>query len=115
MILVKKSSVYFSDATCLDRDCFCENNNSMNSNNQKQPPEVFYKKGILKNFAKFTGKHLCQSLFFNKVAGPRTEHLQNTSGRLLLNKSSKNDVGANILSFFHSYLVSICFKVILEI
>ena len=26
-------------------------------------------KGVLKNFAKFTGKHLCQSLFFNKVAG----------------------------------------------
>ena len=34
---------------------------------QKQPPEVFCKKGVLKNFAKFTGKHLCQSLFFNKV------------------------------------------------
>ena len=27
------------------------------------------KKDVLKNFAKFTGKHLCQSLFFNKVAG----------------------------------------------
>ena len=27
------------------------------------------KKGVLKNFAKFTGKSLCQSLFFNKVAG----------------------------------------------
>ena len=27
------------------------------------------KKGVLRNFAKFTGKHLCQSLFFNKVAG----------------------------------------------
>ena len=26
------------------------------------------KKGVLRNFAKFTGKHLCQSLFFNKVA-----------------------------------------------
>ena len=26
------------------------------------------KKGILRNFVKFTGKHLCQSLFFNKVA-----------------------------------------------
>ena len=38
---------------------------------QKQPPEVFYKKGVLKNFAKFTGNHLCQSLFFNKVAGLR--------------------------------------------
>ena len=24
---------------------------------------------VLKNFANFTGKHLCQSLFFNKVAG----------------------------------------------
>ena len=32
-------------------------------------PEVFFKKGVLKNFTKFTGKHLCQSLFFNKVAG----------------------------------------------
>ena len=32
-------------------------------------PEVFCKKDILKNFAKFTGKHLCKSLFFNKVVG----------------------------------------------
>ena len=31
--------------------------------------EVFCEKGVLRNFAKFTGKHLCQSLFFNKVAG----------------------------------------------
>ena len=31
-------------------------------------PEVFCKK-VLRNFAKFTGKHLCHSLFFNKVAG----------------------------------------------
>ena len=27
------------------------------------------RKIVLRNFAKFTGKHLCQSLFFNKVAG----------------------------------------------
>ena len=26
-------------------------------------------KRVLRNFAKFTGKHLWQSLFFNKVAG----------------------------------------------
>ena len=32
-------------------------------------PEVFCKKDALRNFTKFTGKHLCQSLFFNKVAG----------------------------------------------
>ena len=31
-------------------------------------PEVLRKKDVLKNFAKFTGKHLYQSLFFNKVA-----------------------------------------------
>ena len=28
-------------------------------------------KSVLKNFAKFTEKQLCQSLFFNKVAGLR--------------------------------------------
>ena len=36
---------------------------------QNQLLEVFYKKGVLIIFAKFTGKHLCQCLFFNKVAG----------------------------------------------
>ena len=35
-------------------------------------PEVFCEKGVFRNFAKFTGKHLCQSLFFNKAAGPAT-------------------------------------------
>ena len=31
--------------------------------------KVLCKKDVLKNFAKFKGRHLCQSLFFNKVAG----------------------------------------------
>ena len=30
--------------------------------------EVFCEKDVLRNFTKFTGKHLCQCLFFNKVA-----------------------------------------------
>ena len=30
---------------------------------------MFCKNVSLRNFAKFTGKHLCRSLFFNKVAG----------------------------------------------
>ena len=34
-------------------------------------PELFCRKGALRNFAKFTGKHLCQSLFFDKVEGLR--------------------------------------------
>ena len=33
------------------------------------------RQGVLRNFAKFTGKHLCQSLFFNKVAGLKKETL----------------------------------------
>ena len=31
------------------------------------PSEVFSKKGILRNFAKFIGKDLCQSFFFDKI------------------------------------------------
>ena len=77
-------------------------------NSQKQPPECSIIKGVLRNFAKVTGKHLCQSLFCNKVVGLRPAtllkkrlwhrcfpvnfvkflrrpFLQNTSGQLLLN------------------------------
>ena len=56
-------------------------------------PEVFCIKGVLRDLTKFTGKHLCQSLFFIKAAGLehrcfpvnfvkflRTSFLQNTSG-----------------------------------
>ena len=42
-------------------------------------PEVFCKKGVLRNFAKVTGKHLSQRIFLNKVAGQFsffTEHLR---------------------------------------
>ena len=33
------------------------------------------KKGVLKNFAKFTRKHLCRSLLFNKAIGLRSATL----------------------------------------
>ena len=46
--------------------------------------ELFYKKGVLRNFAKFTGKDLCQSLLFNKVAGLRTPFLTEPLWWLLL-------------------------------
>ena len=36
---------------------------------QKQPPEA--EKDVLEKFARFIGKHLCSSLFFNKVVGLR--------------------------------------------
>ena len=33
--------------------------------------QIFFKVGVLKNFAKFTLKHLCRSLIFDKVADRR--------------------------------------------
>ena len=47
--------------------------------NRSSRPEVFCIKVVFRNFAKFTGKHLCQRLFLNKVAGLRTPFLQNIS------------------------------------
>ena len=34
---------------------------------QKQPPELFYKRAVIKNFAIFTGKYLCWSLFLIRL------------------------------------------------
>ena len=39
-------------------------------------PEVFCKKVVLKNFGKFTGKRLCQSLYFDKVAGQASNFIK---------------------------------------
>ena len=62
---------------------------------EKQPPEVFYNK---RHFAKFTGKHLRQSLFFNDVAVLRPA--------TLLKKDSGSSVFLWILRNFQEYLFS---------
>ena len=82
------------------------------------------RKGILRDLTKFTRKHLCQSLFFNKVAGLRpatllkkrlwhryfpvnfakflrTAFLQNTSGRLIL--KAKYLFKYKISNYFHQF------------
>ena len=38
---------------------------------KEEPPEEFYKKGVVKNFAIFTEKHLCWSLFLIKLQAYR--------------------------------------------
>ena len=43
--------------------------NMSSINEQKQSTGGVLLKAVLRNFTKFTGKHLCQSLFFNQVAG----------------------------------------------
>ena len=63
----------------------CVNKFRVNQKNTKLPSPQTSKLqqqssgGVLKIFAKFTGKQLCQSLFFNKVAG------------LEVNKDTQND------------------------
>ena len=61
---------------------------------QKQPPEVFFKKRVLKNFASFTGKHLRWGLHLIKCFQVlscgickilRTPNLKNICERLLIN------------------------------
>ena len=44
--------------------------------------EVFCEKGVLRNFAKFTGNHLRQTLFLNKVAGLRPQAVTQVSETL---------------------------------
>ena len=54
----KRSTDYYNADVCKDPN-----------NYRSSRPEVFCRKRVLNNFARFTGKQLCQSLFFNKVAG----------------------------------------------
>ena len=68
---------------------------------------VFCKKGVLRNFAEFTEKHLCQGLFFDKVAGLGPV-LQAFSYRTPLVAASVAmgalDIQTNIFSYFNSNL-----------
>ena len=67
MSVVQAREIYETNKTWLSLSylmkCKCPNYRDRSS-----LLEVFCKKGVLRNFAKFTRKHLCQSLFFNKVA-----------------------------------------------
>ena len=88
------------------RNC-CSLSRYLTIKSRSSHPRCSIKTGVLRNFAKFKGKHLCQRLFFNKNAGLRpatiikkrlwhrcfpvnfakflrAPFLQNTSGRLLL-------------------------------
>ena len=62
VILIKKRFFWFS-------------NKPEGGKGRSSRPEVFCKKGVLSNFTKFTGKNLCQGLFFNKVADLRPANL----------------------------------------
>ena len=90
---------------------------------EKQPLEVFCKKGVLGNFTKLTIKTLCQSLFFDNFVLKRkqesscirvlcfpvklakflrTYFVQNTSGRLPLQIYRFRDGAINDFQYFTS-------------
>ena len=48
---------------------FSKTSQNSQVNARSSHPEVFSERGVLLNFGKFTEKHICRSLFFNKVAG----------------------------------------------
>ena len=58
---------------------------------QKQPPEVFYKKGIFKNFAIFAEKHLCCILLqtFRQLPSGLQLYQKETPTQLFYSKYSK--------------------------
>ena len=51
--------------------CLGCKNNLRNILFRSSRPELFCKKGVLRNFTRFTGQRLCQSLYFNNVASLR--------------------------------------------
>ena len=59
---------------------WCEDSFFFNYSYSKIHHRRSIKKDVLKNFVKFTRKHLCQSLFFHKVAGLRPAHLLRECG-----------------------------------
>ena len=83
----------------------------MSGNARSSHQRCSLRRGVLRNFAKFTGKHLCQSLSFNKVAVQ--PFLQNTSGWLLLKclnkKISKRKSWTE--SYFSKKVIVWCFNI----
>ena len=64
----------------------------------KQPPEGFFKKDVMKNFAEFTRKHPCRNLFFwyflmNFAKFVRTEHQRTTPFDYSSINSSEGSIG----------------------
>ena len=72
-------------------------------------PKVLCEKSVLRSFTKFKGKHLCQRLFINKVAGTR-------SATLLKKRSQHKCFPLNFVRFLRALFLrktsSGCFSLI---
>ena len=81
---------------------------------QKQPLQLFYKKGVLRNFVNFIGKHLYRSLFLIELQAKRLKHRcfpvefakfleTGVYGRLLLKPVVSPGVSSNQLKLVHGF------------
>ena len=71
----KNLLVNFNKVHTMSDSSLLSSETSLSYSERSSHPEVFCTKDFLKNFAKFAGKHLCQSHFFNKVADFRPANL----------------------------------------
>ena len=70
---------------------------------QKQPPGLFYNKGIFKTFAIFTGKYLCWSLFLIKLRTCKAAISKNICFKIKVQRS------ASVFTFKGLMLVKVPF------
>ena len=73
-VLIKKEipvRIFFCEFCKIFKNIFWQNTSGWLLLKFRSSRQVFCKNGVLKNFAKFTGKYICQSLFFNKIADMR--------------------------------------------
>ena len=59
---------------------------------RSSPPEVFVRKGVLRNFTKFTGTHLYQSLLFKYLARGHLARQRGNDKRAKFNESSSTNL-----------------------
>ena len=64
-------------------------------------PDGFCKKRVQRNFVKFTESHLCQSLYFNKIAGlsPTTLEDRSSTPEAFLGKGALK-ISSKLLTIF---------------
>ena len=59
-----QNTIKNSSGECLDQTRPRQSAKYFFTTNRSSRPEVFCKKGVIRNFTKFTGKHLCQWFLF---------------------------------------------------
>ena len=64
LLSVSSETWDFSNITCFTKILNLKSFSKLWGNSRSSHPEEFCKKGALRNFAKFTGKHLGQSLWY---------------------------------------------------